>query len=237
MLPRGPEAVEGGQERRGQEALAARGSGRAWMCRAYSRTSSGRMRIPSRQGDEVAFEEALLAAEPAPLLADDGERPQHEDDLGLLLVVAQDDPDRALLDVARVHLHARVLGGQVRLAARPDHGHVDRVDEEDRDHQGGGLEQEAGGGALHVRCPPGRRRRCPPGPSRGARTPRADPCRGAWRAGRRERRRAGAGVLGSGGGGSGPGPAPARHQQGHDEERNSDDMLQAHALASSSYSA
>ena len=80
-------------------------SGRAWIWRAYSRASSGRMRAPGRRARGRARGAPARASSTRHLAAHDAQRPEAEDELPLLLGVLDDHPPRALLDVLGVRAH------------------------------------------------------------------------------------------------------------------------------------
>ena len=141
MLPVAPKRWSAARSARGRSASrSVSGSASTW--RACSRTSCGRMRMPSPRTTRSRSRRLRSRRRQHRLLAEDGQRPEHQDELRLLLVVAQDHPHRAVLDVAGVDLHARLLGRQHGLAARPDHGDVERVHEHRRGEQEPGLEGE-----------------------------------------------------------------------------------------------
>src|SRR6185436_3633590 len=88
-VARGSESVEGGKQRAWDEALPLRLRERLDVPRVLAHVF-GQDLHPLRQRDELSLQKRALAADEHPLLADHGQRPQHQDDLGLLLVVAQD---------------------------------------------------------------------------------------------------------------------------------------------------
>ena len=135
--------------KRSREATMARGSSScctfgssASICRAYSRVSFGRMRMPGGTCSSPDGEELALLAIVDGAMPQQDQRPDHEDDAHLGLVLVDHDIDRALGHVVGLDTHARVLLRENAVAAWPDVNHVERMHQDRGDDQREGAEQE-----------------------------------------------------------------------------------------------
>ena len=194
---RAARAVRGKSRRRSS-------SGRAWIWRAYSRASSGRMRAPGAIGTRSRSRSARsceLERHLAPMMKSAQRQRMNSHSCSGSLMITHQERSWTYSGFC-AHLPGLLL--EHGPGVRPHHervGHVhDQEGEDERRHLVDEVVHVEPAHAFPPRCPPGRRPRRRRSPSRRARSPRCRPPAGA-----------GAGAAGAGGGwGAAWSPADAR---------------------------
>ena len=125
MLRVAPKRCSADSSARGSRKRCSAGGQRLDLARVLAGVLGQDLACPRSSGTSSISQQPLLARREHALVGHDRHRPEHQDEAGLLLEVADDHPDRALRHVVGIGLHQRGLLGQDRVGPGPHQQHVE----------------------------------------------------------------------------------------------------------------